>query len=197
MDRRSSGRRCCRRDRCVAARAAGSAGPDHERRARTGRRTARSAHRGQVVGNATLRQTRGGASAVRNGNWSKNRHRACLRQEDPQDARPRHQAGARPRPEYWTMTIRFETLRRKWMKDPKFRAEYERIGPEMDLAMTLAEARRKAGLTQAELAARMKTSQAAVARIESGHGAPKWSTVERYARALGARPVVRLLEAAE
>jgi ribosome-binding protein aMBF1 (putative translation factor) len=95
------------------------------------------------------------------------------------------------------MTIPFETLRRKWMKDPEFRAEYERIGPEMDLAMTLAEARRKAGLTQAELAARMKTSQAAVARIESGRGAPKWSTVERYARALGARPVVRLLEAAE
>ena len=95
------------------------------------------------------------------------------------------------------MTIPFERLRRKWMKDPKFRAEYERIGPEMDLAMTLAEARRKAGLTQAELAARMNTSQAAVARIESGHGAPKWSTVERYARALGARPVLRLLEAAE
>jgi ribosome-binding protein aMBF1 (putative translation factor) len=95
------------------------------------------------------------------------------------------------------MTIPFETLRRKWMKDPKFRSEYERIGPEMDLAMTLAEARRKAGLTQAELAARMKTSQAAVARIESGHGAPKWATIERYAHALGARPVVRLLDAAE
>jgi ribosome-binding protein aMBF1 (putative translation factor) len=95
------------------------------------------------------------------------------------------------------VTIPFETLRRKWMKDPKFRAEYERIGPEMDLAMTLAEARRKAGLTQAELAARMNTSQAAVARIESGHGAPNGRPVERYARALGARPVVRLLEAAE
>ena len=83
------------------------------------------------------------------------------------------------------------------MKDPKFRAEYERIAPQMDLAMTLAEARPKAGLTQAELAARMKTSQAAVARIESGHGAPKWATIERYAQALGTRPVLRLLEAAE
>jgi transcriptional regulator with XRE-family HTH domain len=49
----------------------------------------------------------------------------------------------------------------------------------MALAMTLAEARRNAGLTQAELAARMKTSQAAVARIESGRGAPKWETIER------------------
>jgi hypothetical protein len=58
------------------------------------------------------------------------------------------------------MTIPFETLRRKWMKDAKFRAEYERIGPDMELAFTLAEARRKAGLTQMELAARMGTSQA-------------------------------------
>jgi DNA-binding XRE family transcriptional regulator len=95
------------------------------------------------------------------------------------------------------MTISFETLRRRWMKDPKFRAEYKRIGPDMELAFTLAEARRKAGLTQTELAARMGTSQAAVARIESARGAPKWSTIERYARAVGARPVVRLLEAAE
>ena len=95
------------------------------------------------------------------------------------------------------MTISFETLRRRWMKDPKFRTAYKRIGPEMELAFTLAEARRKAGLTQAELAVRMGTSQAAVARIESGRSAPKWSTIERYARGVGARPVVRLLEAAE
>jgi hypothetical protein len=45
------------------------------------------------------------------------------------------------------MTISFETLRRRWMKDPKFRAECARIGPDMELAFTLAEARRKAGLT--------------------------------------------------
>jgi len=95
------------------------------------------------------------------------------------------------------MTIPFETLRRKWMKDAKFRAEYERISPEMDLAFALSEARRNAGLTQAELALRMGTSQAAVARIESGRSAPKWSTIERYARAVGARPVIRLLQAAE
>jgi ribosome-binding protein aMBF1 (putative translation factor) len=95
------------------------------------------------------------------------------------------------------MTIPFETLRRKWMKDPKFRAEYERIGPEMDLAMTLAEARRKAGLTQAQLAARMKTSPAEVARIESGHGAPKVVQHRALCARVGARPVVRLLEAAE
>jgi HTH-type transcriptional regulator/antitoxin HipB len=92
----------------------------------------------------------------------------------------------------WTMTIPFETLLEKWMQNPKFRAEYERIGPEMELAMSLAEARRDAELTQAELAKRMKTTQAEVARIESGRAGPKWGTIERYALALGKRPVVRL-----
>lgn len=56
----------------------------------------------------------------------------------------------------------FETLRRKGLKDAKFRAEYERIGPDMELAFTLTQARRKAGITQTELAARMGTPAAAL-----------------------------------
>ncbi|MBV8754219.1 MAG: hypothetical protein JO328_15255 [Hyphomicrobiales bacterium] len=46
------------------------------------------------------------------------------------------------------MTIPFETLRRKWMKDPKFRAEYERIGPGMELAFELAEKARTTRLRE-------------------------------------------------
>ena len=52
------------------------------------------------------------------------------------------------------MTIPFETLRRKWMKDPKFRSEYERIAPDMELAFTLSEARCNVGLTRGEVALR-------------------------------------------
>jgi DNA-binding XRE family transcriptional regulator len=89
------------------------------------------------------------------------------------------------RREHWKVTIPFKTLKQKWMMDPEFVAEYERIGPEMELAMSLAEARRDAELTQVELAKRMKTTQAEVARIESGRAGPKWGTIERYALALG------------
>lgn len=49
----------------------------------------------------------------------------------------------------------------------------------------LAEHRRRRGLSQTEVAARMRTSQSAVARIESNHGDLRLSTLERYARALG------------
>lgn len=51
----------------------------------------------------------------------------------------------------------------------------------------LAERRRAAGLSQTELAARMGTSQSAVARLERGDADTRLSTVERYAAALDRR----------
>ena len=41
------------------------------------------------------------------------------------------------------------------------------------------------GLSQTEVAARMRTSQSAVARLESGDADVRLSTLERYAAALG------------
>jgi len=49
----------------------------------------------------------------------------------------------------------------------------------------LTEERRRRGLSQAEVAARMGTSQPAVARLESGRSDARLSTLERYANALG------------
>lgn len=91
------------------------------------------------------------------------------------------------------MNKNFRKISDAWNADPAFTEEYERIGPDMDLAFTLAEARNAAGITQAELARRMGTSQAAIARGESGRMKPKWETVERYASALGKKAIVRLV----
>lgn len=93
------------------------------------------------------------------------------------------------------MTKNFRKISDAWKADPAFAEEYERIGPDMDLAFALAEARNAAGVTQAELAKRMGTSQAAIARVESGRMKPKWETVERYASALGKKAIVRLIAA--
>ncbi|MGO9741932.1 MAG: helix-turn-helix domain-containing protein [Roseiarcus sp.] len=93
-------------------------------------------------------------------------------------------------------TVAFGELADAWKRDPAFRSQYERIGPAMELAFALAAARRDAGLTQAEVARRMGTSQAAVARLESGLIMPSWNSIERFARAVGRRPVVTL-QAAE
>jgi transcriptional regulator with XRE-family HTH domain len=56
----------------------------------------------------------------------------------------------------------------------------------------LVKARVRAGLSQAELAARMGTSQSAIARLESGQTLPSTKTLLRYAEATGSRFHVRL-----
>jgi len=56
----------------------------------------------------------------------------------------------------------------------------------------LVEARQKLGLSQTEVAARMRTSQSAVARLESGDGDVRLSSLQRYADALGRDLRIRL-----
>ena len=53
------------------------------------------------------------------------------------------------------------------------------------LVRELAEQRQAAGLSQTEVAAKMGTSQSAVARLESGTADVRASTLERYAAAIG------------
>ncbi len=53
------------------------------------------------------------------------------------------------------------------------------------LVRELAERRQASGLSQTEVAARMGTSQSAVARLESGSADVRASTLERYAAAVG------------
>ena len=55
----------------------------------------------------------------------------------------------------------------------------------MDTAELLREARRSAGLTQAELARRARTSQAMVARYETGVASPTVRTLQRLLPAAG------------
>jgi ribosome-binding protein aMBF1 (putative translation factor) len=53
------------------------------------------------------------------------------------------------------------------------------------LVTDLAAERQAARLSQTEVAARMGTSQSAVARLESGEADARASTLERYAAAIG------------
>lgn len=82
---------------------------------------------------------------------------------------------------------RISKLHDGWMKEPAYREAYEAMGEEFALATALLEARAKADLTQEEVARRMQTTQASVARLESGRGNPSTRTLERYAAATGTR----------
>jgi transcriptional regulator with XRE-family HTH domain len=83
--------------------------------------------------------------------------------------------------------MKFSTLHKKWMKDPAYRKEYDALEEEFALIAEVARARARAGLSQAELAKRMKTTQSAVARLESGRGLPSTRTLGRFAKATGHR----------
>jgi ribosome-binding protein aMBF1 (putative translation factor) len=78
-------------------------------------------------------------------------------------------------------------LHKKWMKDTSYRQEYQALEEEFALAAEFAKARNRAGLSQAELARRMKTTQSTVARLESGRGRPSTRTLDRFAKATGHR----------
>ncbi|MQX38498.1 helix-turn-helix domain-containing protein [Roseospira navarrensis] len=78
-------------------------------------------------------------------------------------------------------------LNEAWSQDPAYRAAYETLGPSFDLARAMIEARARAGLTQAQLAERMATTQSVIARLESGRTQPSTKTLVRLAEATGTR----------
>src|ERR1039458_4124177 len=82
---------------------------------------------------------------------------------------------------------RVDDLHKDWMKDPKYRREYKALEKEFSLTAAMIEARSRAGMTQEQLARRMKTTQAGVARLEGGGTTPSTRTLERYAKATGNR----------
>lgn len=79
-----------------------------------------------------------------------------------------------------------ENLEFQLMQNPEYVAEYSRSKPFADLAMKIIKARIEAGLTQAELAERMGTTQSVISRIEAfDYEGVKYETIVRVAHALG------------
>jgi len=90
------------------------------------------------------------------------------------------------------MIIQFEKLKARLLANPKVKAEYGALAPEFEIAAELLRARPREGLSQAEFAERMGSSQSAIARLENGHTLPSTKTLLRYAEATGSRFRVRL-----
>ena len=68
-------------------------------------------------------------------------------------------------------------------RDAEFAEEFDKL----QLARQMRELRKKAGLSQAQLAARVGTQAPGIARIESGRFAPRLDVLHRIATALGRR----------
>lgn len=71
--------------------------------------------------------------------------------------------------------------------DPEFARAYEDAQSRSALLAHCVQLRKDAGLTQADVARAMGTTQSAVSELEAGAADPRLRTLQRYARAVGAR----------
>lgn len=69
-------------------------------------------------------------------------------------------------------------------REPAFREAREALRRQYEFRRALIAARLRVGLTQAQLAARLGTTQSAVARLETGQGIPTVETLCKLASAL-------------
>ena len=78
-------------------------------------------------------------------------------------------------------------LHKEWMKDAKYRAEYDSLEPQYELINALLDARSYAGIDQDELAERMGIHVTAIIRLEGWNSNPSVKTLRRVAEATGTR----------
>src|SRR5438094_9932681 len=85
------------------------------------------------------------------------------------------------------MKTNFDVYLEEQLKDPAFAERFEKAGEAWDVALQIAALREKAGLSQRDLARKLKTSQQNISRLESpayeGHSL---TMLRRVAEVLGA-----------
>jgi DNA-binding XRE family transcriptional regulator len=81
----------------------------------------------------------------------------------------------------------FGQLRKKALRKPGVKAEYEALAPFFEMKRQMIALRKKAGLTQEQMADLLGTRKSNISRLESVSSriSPRLSTVDDYARVLG------------
>lgn len=94
------------------------------------------------------------------------------------------------------MATSLKRFKARALARPEVRREYDRLAEEFAFLDEILKARAQAGLTQAEVAERIGTTQSVVARLESGGSkhSPSLATLEKYASALGCKLQVRFVK---
>jgi ribosome-binding protein aMBF1 (putative translation factor) len=83
--------------------------------------------------------------------------------------------------------IPVEDAAKEWFKNPEFVEAYNALEEEFALAEALIKARAEARMTQEDVAKAMGTTQAVIARLESGRNMPSTRTLQRFAEATGTK----------
>ena len=80
-----------------------------------------------------------------------------------------------------------EQFREKALKKHEVKAEYDALSSAYEMKRQMIEMRKKAGLTQEQMAELLGTKKSNISRLESvsSENSPRLATVEDYARVLG------------
>lgn len=73
------------------------------------------------------------------------------------------------------------------LKNPKVKAEYDKLQPEFAVIRAITRARAETGITQKDLAKKMGTRQSVISRLESGNANPSIKFLQKLAAALNAK----------
>lgn len=94
------------------------------------------------------------------------------------------------------MASTFKQLKTRALARPDVRKAYDDLAEEFAFLDEVLKARSESGLTQAEVAARIGTTQSAIARLESAEPkhSPSIATLQKYAKALGYKVELRLVK---
>jgi transcriptional regulator with XRE-family HTH domain len=94
------------------------------------------------------------------------------------------------------MTSSLKQFKRRALSRPEVKAAYDAAAEEFGFLDEFLRARADAGLTQAEVADRIGTTQSAIARLESAEPkhSPSIATLQKYAKALGYTVQVKLVK---
>ena len=82
------------------------------------------------------------------------------------------------------MKTALEQLKEKLLKNNGYKREINKQDLSSEIAESIIDARIKKGMTQKELAKKLKTKQSGVARLESGRNYPSFKTLEKIAKIL-------------
>lgn len=81
----------------------------------------------------------------------------------------------------------YRSFKKELLKDPEYKKAYDELGPEFALIRLMIERRLKHGLTQKQLAKKMKIKQPVISRFEQGNFNPTLKFLNRVATALDAK----------
>jgi len=90
----------------------------------------------------------------------------------------------------------YKDFKEKALKDPEFKKAYDELEEEYELRRQLIKMRKKSGLTQEELAKKLKTKKSNISRLESfnAKSSPRILTLMEYAKATGHKMKIEFVE---